>query len=57
MPFSFLFYLWPGPDGSTLDPGALLGPIYLGPTFAMTQSLVRPDTRALASRSCSSSSI
>ena len=51
LPFAFLFYLWP--EGRTAIllsiPGALLGPIYLGPTFAMTQSLVRPDMRALAS--------
>ena len=51
LPFSFLFYLWP--EGRTAlllsIPGALLGPIYLGPTFAMTQSLVRPHMRALAS--------
>ena len=51
LPFSFLFYLWP--EGRTAIllaiPGALLGPIYLGPTFAMTQSLVRPSMRALAS--------
>jgi predicted MFS family arabinose efflux permease len=51
VPFSFLFYLWP--DGRTAlllsIPGALLGPIYLGPTFAMTQTLVRPHMRALAS--------
>ena len=51
LPFSFLFYLWP--EGRTAIllaiPGALLGPIYLGPTFAMTQSLVRSNMRALAS--------
>jgi predicted MFS family arabinose efflux permease len=51
IPFTFLFYLWP--EGRTAlllsIPGALLGPIYLGPTFAMTQSLVRPEMRALAS--------
>ncbi len=51
IPFTFLFYLWP--EGRTAlllsVPGALLGPIYLGPTFAMTQSLVRPEMRALAS--------
>jgi predicted MFS family arabinose efflux permease len=51
LPFAFLFYLWP--EGRTAIllsvPGALLGPIYLGPTFAMTQSLVRPNMRALAS--------
>lgn len=51
VPFSLLFYLWP--DGRTAlllsIPGSLLGPIYLGPTFAMTQTLVRPQMRALAS--------
>jgi predicted MFS family arabinose efflux permease len=51
LPFSFLFYLWPEAQTAILlsVPGALLGPIYLGPTFAMTQSLVRPNMRALAS--------
>jgi MFS family permease len=30
-------------------PGAILGPMYLGPTFGMTQSLVTPAMRATAS--------
>jgi MFS family permease len=51
IPFAFLLYLWP--DGRVALmlwlPGALLGGMYLGPTFAMTQSLVRPQMRAMAS--------
>jgi MFS family permease len=51
IPFAFLLYLWP--DGRVAlilwMPGALLGGMYLGPTFAMTQSLVRPRMRAMAS--------
>jgi predicted MFS family arabinose efflux permease len=51
LPFTFLFYLWP--EGRTAllfsVPGAMRGAIYLGPTFAMTQSLVLPHMRALAS--------
>ena len=51
VPFAFLFYLWP--DGRTAlmiytIPAALAG-MYLGPTFAMTQALVPPRMRALAS--------
>jgi MFS family permease len=51
LPFSFVFYLWP--DGRTallisVAP-ALLGGMYLGPTFAMTQALVKPRMRATAS--------
>ena len=51
VPFAFLLYLWPeGRIALALWlPGALLGGMYLGPTFAMTQSLVRPRMRALAS--------
>jgi nitrate/nitrite transporter NarK len=51
IPFAFLFYLWPQGQTALLlsIPGSLLGGIYLGPTFAMTQSLVKPDMRALAS--------
>lgn len=30
-------------------PGAILGPMYLGPTFAMTQTLVPPAMRSTAS--------
>jgi MFS family permease len=51
IPFAFLLYLWP--DGRVALmlwlPGAFLGGMYLGPTFAMTQSLVRPAMRAMAS--------
>ena len=50
MPFAALFY-------STGDPvlalflaiRAILGPMYLGPTFGMTQTLVPPAMRATAS--------
>lgn len=51
VPFAFALYLWPTPHvalGLAL-PGAVLGGMYLGPTFAMTQTLVRPEMRALAS--------
>jgi MFS family permease len=51
IPFSFLVYMWP--DGRTalmlLFPVSLLGGLYLGPTFAMTQTLVPPHMRAMAS--------
>jgi MFS family permease len=51
IPFAFMLYLWP--DGHVAlmlwFPGALFGGMYLGPTFALTQSLVRPEMRALAS--------
>ena len=51
IPFAFLLYLWP--DGRTALllslPGSFLGGMYLGPTFAMTQSLVPPRMRATAS--------
>ena len=51
IPFAFLFYLWP--DGRTALviwlPAAILGGMFLGPTFAMVQSLVRPNMRATAS--------
>jgi predicted MFS family arabinose efflux permease len=51
LPFACLFYLWPdGREALLFSVGSsVLGIMYLGPTFAMTQSLVRPDTRALAS--------
>ena len=50
VPFSCGFYLWPDSRGALLFliGSSLLGIMYLGPTFAMTQSLVRPDARALA---------
>ncbi len=51
IPFAFALYLWPTPHIALLLslPGAILGGMYLGPTFAMTQTLVRPEMRALAS--------
>jgi MFS family permease len=51
VPFVFLLYLWPTPYGALALalPGSLLGSMYLGPTFAMTQTLVRPEMRAVAS--------
>jgi len=51
VPFTFLFYLWPDARTAILlsIPAAVLGPFYLGPTFAMTQSLVKPHMRAVAS--------
>jgi predicted MFS family arabinose efflux permease len=50
VPFVSFFYLWPdGREALLLSiPSTVLGIMYLGPTFAMTQSLVRPDARALA---------
>ncbi len=51
IPFAFLFYLWP--DGrqafAFFVPAALLGSMYLGPSFALAQGLVKPRMRALAS--------
>ncbi len=51
IPFAFFLYLWP--DGNVAlmlwFPGSLFGGMYLGPTFALTQALVRPQMRALAS--------
>jgi predicted MFS family arabinose efflux permease len=51
IPFAVIFYLWPDPRTAILlsVPGTLLGGVYLGPTFAMTQTLVKPHMRALAS--------
>ena len=51
IPFAFLLYLWPDARTALVLwlPGATLGGMYLGPTFAMTQSLVRPEMRATAS--------
>jgi predicted MFS family arabinose efflux permease len=51
IPFSILFYTT---GDATLAlflavPGTILGPMYLGPSFAMVQSLVTPGMRALAS--------
>lgn len=51
VPFAAAFYLWEDPIVALLlaIPGAILGPMYLGPTFGMTQTLVKPHMRALAS--------
>jgi predicted MFS family arabinose efflux permease len=51
VPFSVAFYLWEDPIVALFlaIPGAILGPMYLGPTFGMTQTLVKPQMRALAS--------
>jgi MFS family permease len=50
VPFAFLIYLSPNPylALSVYFPGAVLGGMYLGPTFAMTQTLVPPSMRATA---------
>lgn len=50
VPFAILFYMTDDPKLALLlaIPGAILGPMYLGPTFAMTQSLVTPAMRATA---------
>ena len=51
LPFAFLLYLWPDGRVALLLalPGSTLGGMYLGPTFAITQSAVRPAMRATAS--------
>ncbi len=51
VPFGFLFYLWPTPYWALFFsiPGSILGPMWLGPTFSMTQGMVRLRMRALAS--------
>jgi MFS family permease len=51
IPFAFLFYLWPDGRIALLlsIPGSILGPVYIGPTFAMTQGLVKIQMRATAS--------
>jgi MFS family permease len=51
VPFTFLFYLWPEPWTALLlsIPGTIVGGLYLGPCFAMTQSLAKPHMRAMAS--------
>ena len=51
VPFAILFYTTEQPLLAVLlaVPGAILGPMYLGPTFAMTQTLVTPAMRATAS--------
>lgn len=51
VPFAYLFYTTSDPMFAIAlaIPGAILGPMYLGPTFAMTQTLVTPAMRSLAS--------
>jgi hypothetical protein len=51
IPFAFLFYLWPDGRIALLlsAPGSILGPMYIGPTFAMVQGLVKLHMRATAS--------
>jgi len=51
IPFAVGVYLWPDRYGALLFavPAAILGPMYLGPTFAMAQGLARPSMRALVS--------
>lgn len=51
VPFGVLFYLWPHPYWALVFalPGAILGPMYFGPAFSMTQGLVKLRMRALAS--------
>jgi predicted MFS family arabinose efflux permease len=50
LPFSCGYYLWPDARPALLfnAPASVLGIMYLGPTFAMTQGLVRPEMRAVA---------
>lgn len=51
VPFAALFYSIGDPVLALFlaIPGAILGPMYLGPTFGMTQTLVPPAMRATAS--------
>jgi predicted MFS family arabinose efflux permease len=51
VPFAVLFYTTGDPMLAIVlaIPGAILGPMYLGPTFAMTQTLVPPAMRSTAS--------
>jgi len=51
-PIALGYYLSPNPYVALLlfgIPAGIAGPMYLGPTFALTQTLVRPTMRALAS--------
>jgi MFS family permease len=50
IPFAFLLYLASDPYVGLIlyFPGSILGGMYLGPTFAMTQSLVPANMRATA---------
>jgi predicted MFS family arabinose efflux permease len=51
IPLSFGLYLWPDGREALLYafPAAIVGPMYLGPTFAITQGLVKLRMRAMAS--------
>ena len=51
VPFAVFFYTTGDPMLAIVlaIPGAILGPMYLGPTFAMTQTLVPPAMRSTAS--------
>ena len=51
VPFAALFFSMGDPVLALFlaIPGAILGPMYLGPTFGMTQTLVPPAMRATAS--------
>ena len=51
LPFVFLLLFWPDPHAALLlsIPGTLLGAVWLGPVFALTQTLVRIRMRAVAS--------
>jgi predicted MFS family arabinose efflux permease len=51
VPCAVVFYLWPDGRQALLlyAPAAVLSGMYLGPTFAMTQALVKPQMRAMAS--------
>ncbi len=51
VPFAVFFYTTQDPVMALMlaVPGAILGPMYLGPTFGMTQTLVPPQMRATAS--------
>lgn len=50
IPFAFALYLSPNPYAALAlyFPGSILGGMYLGPTFAMTQTLVPPNMRSTA---------
>lgn len=52
VPIALGYYLSPDPYVALLlfgIPAGIAGPMYLGPTFAMTQTLVKPHMRAVAS--------
>jgi len=51
LPFSLCFQLWPTPGPALLCnvPAIFFSSFWLGPTVAMTQSLVKPRMRAMAS--------